>query len=97
MKTSDYRGIMYNFNYPLFKENRELPNALSYAVNRKEIVDNILLGYGEVAYSPLQMGKYNNPDIEKFDYNPNKTKELLEDAGWKIGNDGIYEKDCRTL
>ena len=93
MKTSDYRGIMYNFNYPLFKENRELPNALSYAVNRKEIVDNILLGYGEVAYSPLQMGKYNNPDIEKFDYNPNKTKELLEDAGWKIGNDGIYEKE----
>lgn len=97
MKTSDYRGIMYNFNYPLFKENRELPNALSYAVNRKEIVDNILLGYGEVAYSPLQMGKYNNPDIEKFDYNPNKTKELLEDAGWKIGNDGIYEKDGTKL
>lgn len=97
MKTSDYRGIMYNFNYPLFKENRELPNALSYAVNRQEIVDKILLGYGEVAYSPLQMGKYNNPNIEKFDYNPHKTKELLEEAGWKVGSNGIYEKDGTKL
>ena len=61
------------------------------------MVDSILLGYGEVAYSPLQMGKYNNPDIEKFDYNPNKTKELLEDAGWKLGSDGIYSKNGTKL
>ena len=31
MKTADYRGIMYNLNNQLFAENRELPNALSYA------------------------------------------------------------------
>ena len=51
---------MYNFNNPLFAENRELPNALSYAINRQAMVDSILLGYGEVAYSPIQMGNYNN-------------------------------------
>lgn len=97
MKTSDYRGIMYNFNYPLFKENRELPNALSYAIDREAIVDNILLGYGDAAYSPLQMGIYNNSEMEKFEYNPEKAKQLLEEAGWKLGSDGIYSKNGTKL
>lgn len=97
MKTSDYRGIMYNFNAPLFKNNRELPNALSYAIDRKAIVESVLLGHGEIAYSPLQIGNYNNPDIEKFDYNPAKAKEELEKNGWEKGTDGIYEKNGTKL
>lgn len=97
MKTSDYRGIMYNFNNPLFKEHRELPNALSYAIDRKAILDSVLLGHGKVAYSPLQAGEYNNPNMEKFDYNPDQAKKELEKAGWKLGKDGIYEKNGRKL
>ncbi|MDD3269702.1 MAG: ABC transporter substrate-binding protein [Syntrophomonadaceae bacterium] len=97
MKTSDYRGILYNFNNPLFKENRELPNALSYAIDRKAILDSVLLGHGKVAYSPIQVGEYNNPDMEKFDYNPAKAKAALEKAGWKLGQDGIYAKNGRKL
>ena len=97
MKTSDYRGIMYNFNYPLFKENRELPNALSYAIDREAIVDNILLGYGDAAYSPLQMGIYNDSEMERFEYNPEKAKKLLEEAGWQLGSDGIYSKNGTKL
>lgn len=96
-KTADYRGIMYNFNAPLFKENKELPNALSYAINRKAIVDSVILGQGVEAYSPLQMGPYNNPDIEKFEYNKEKAKEELEKLGWKISKDGIYEKNGTKL
>ncbi|NKF07349.1 ABC transporter substrate-binding protein [Clostridium gasigenes] len=97
MNTADYRGIMYNFNAPLFKENRELPNALSYAIDRQAIVDSVLLGHGKVAYSPLQMGDYNNSDIEKFDYNKEKAKSELEKSGWKICADGIYEKNKTKL
>lgn len=97
MKTADYRGILYNFNNSFFKENRELPNALSYAIDRQAILDNVLLGYGAVAYSPIQVGAYNNPTIEKYDYNPAKTKESLEKAGWILGTDGIYEKNGRKL
>lgn len=97
MKTSDYRGIMYNFNNPFFKENRELPNALSYAIHRKAILDSVLLGHGKVAYSPLQVGEYNNPEVEKFEYNPEKAKQDLEKSGWKQGADGIYEKNGKKL
>lgn len=97
MTTSDYRGIMYNFNAPLFKNNRELPNCLSYGIDRDIIVDKVLLGHGEVAYSPLQSDEYNNSDIEKFEYNPTKAKEELEKNGWVLGSDGIYEKNGTKL
>lgn len=93
MKTADYRGILYNFQNPLFRDHRELPKALSYAVDRQSIVDSVLLGNGTPAWSPLQTGPYCAPDMEKYDYNPERAGALLEEGGWKIGIDGIREKD----
>lgn len=97
MNTSDYRGIMYNFNNEFWQKHRELPAILSYGVDREAIIDSVLLGYGEKAYSPLQAGAYNNPDIEKYEYNPKKAEKLLQEAGWTKGKDGIYEKDGDKL
>ena len=97
MKTADYRGILYNFGSEFFGKHRELPNILSYAIDRQSIVDSVLLGHGQAAYSPLQMGPYNNPDIEKYEYDPEKAKQLLEENGWTMGDDGYYEKDGDQL
>jgi len=97
MTTADYRGIMYNFNYPLFKKHRELPAALSYAIDRKAIIDSVLLGKGQVAYSPLQKNEFNEEDVEKYDYDPAKATAALEEAGWTKNADGIYEKDGDKL
>lgn len=97
MSTSDYRGILYNFNNEFWQKHRELPAILSYAIDRQAIIDSVLLGHGEVAYSPLQAGPYNNENIEKYEYNPEKAEQLLQDAGWKKGDDGIYAKDGDKL
>lgn len=97
MTTADYRGILYNFNNALWKDNRELPAILSYAVDRQAIIDSVLLGHGQVAYSPLQTGPYNNPAIEQYEYNPEKAEQLLQEAGWSKGEDGIYEKGGQKL
>ncbi len=97
MATADYRGIMYNFNNALWKENRELPAILSYAIDRQSIIDSVLLGHGKAAYSPLQMGAYGNDAIERYDYDPQKAERLLQEAGWEKGADGIYEKDGTKL
>ncbi|WP_304340338.1 ABC transporter substrate-binding protein [Metaclostridioides mangenotii] len=95
MKTADYRGILYNHNAGFFSMNiaKGLPNAISYAIDRESIVKSVLLGYGESAYSPLQLGEYNNQDIERFKYNKEKAKDEIEKLGWKMGKDGVYEKD----
>lgn len=97
MATSDYRGIMYNFNSDFFKKNRELPAILSYAIDRQAIIDSVLLGHGQAAYSPLQAGSYNNENIEKYTYDPAKAQALLEAEGWKKNADGIYKKGTQTL
>ena len=97
MKTADYRGIMYNFNNDLWKNNRELPKALSYAIDRQAIIDSVLLGHGQTAYSPLQAGTYVDKDIEKYACDPDKAQKLIEAAGWNKGDDGIYEKDGQKL
>ncbi len=97
MTTADYRGILYNFGSEFFDTHRELPNILSYGVDRQAMVDSILHGFGEVAYSPLQRSEYVKKDMEKFEYNPLKVKEELEKNGWVLGADGIYEKEQEKL
>lgn len=97
MSTSDYRGILYNFNNKLWQENRELPAILSYAIDRQSIIDSVLLGHGQQAYSPLQAGPYNDESVEKYSYDPDKAQQLLEESGWSKNEDGVYEKNGQTL
>ena len=97
MQTADYRGILYNFNSEFFGKHPELPAILSYAVDRQAIVDAVLQGSGQAAYSPLQKGEFNNPDMEKYEYAPEKAMQLLEQAGWGKGEDGFYQKDGEKL
>ncbi len=33
----------------------------------------------------------------KYDFDPKKAKQMLDDAGWKKGSDGIRAKDGKKL
>jgi peptide/nickel transport system substrate-binding protein len=92
MDTADYRGLLYNFAQPFWQNNPGLPAALSYGVNREAMIRSVLLGQGQAAYSPIQKTPYNNPDIEKYAYSPEKAQAAIEALGWKMG-DEFYEKD----
>lgn len=97
LTTADYRGVLYNFGSEFFNKHRELPNILSYGVDRQAMVDSILLGHGDVAYSPLQQSQYVNENMEKFSYDPDQVKEGLKKNGWTLGSDGIYKKGEEQL
>ena len=92
MSTSDYRGILFNFWNDYWTENRDIIPAICYAIDRQAIVDTVLLGHGFTAYGPLQMNKYNNGDVERYDYNPEKAEQILIDAGCTMGANGFYER-----
>ena len=75
--------------------------ALAYALDRQSIVDNILLGFAEVAQGPqpvLSIAYAPDQITTHYDYDPEKAKSLLADAGWADSDgDGVVEKDGQKL
>ena len=59
---------------------------MNYAVNKKAIVDNILKGTGVLAFNPLPPVVWGyTDDVQRYDYDPEKAKELLAEAGYPDG------------
>ena len=97
MKTSDYRGILFNFGHDYWQKNKDLIPAICYALDRQAMVDAVLLGQGIPAYGPLQRNRYNNEAVEQYSYNPQRTREILEGAGCKKEADGFYYRDGERI
>lgn len=65
--------------------NVELRQALAYGINRQFIVDELLAGTGEIINSPFtSLHAYSNPDVKSYDYDPEKSKALFQQAGWNF-------------
>lgn len=96
-KTSDYRGILFNFWNPYWAENRDLIPAICCGLDRQAILDAVVLGRGVVAYGPLQRNVYNNEDVERYDYDPDRARSILEDAGCVMGENGFYERGGQEI
>lgn len=73
--------------------------ALLYGTDRQAIVNTIFRGLSPVAYGPWSSTSvgYNKAVESMYPYDPEKAKALLDEAGWKVGADGIREKDGQKL
>lgn len=89
-----YTYLGYNLRRPLFQDKR-VRKALSFAINKQEIIDGVLLGYGVAATGPYKPDTWvYNPNVPRYDYNPEKARALLAESGWSDSdNDGILDKD----
>ncbi|MDP8163180.1 ABC transporter substrate-binding protein [Pasteurella skyensis] len=69
-------------------DNLKVRKALSYAVNKAAIIESVYQGAGQAAKNaiPPTMWSYND-DVKDYEYNPQKAKELLKEAGFKDGFD----------
>lgn len=97
MLTSDYRGILYNFWNPFWQKNADIIPAISFAIDKQAILDAVVLGQGELAYSPLQRNEYNFEDVEHYDYAPEKAVEILTSAGCEKDADGFWSRNGERL
>lgn len=66
--------------------------AIQYAIDKQKIVDTLLYGKVQPGTSVLSYGLF-KCDQPVSEYNPEKAKALLDEAGWKVGADGIRAKD----
>jgi len=87
----------FNLRKPYLQDVR-VRRAMAYAIDRQLIVDKIMYGLGAPIYSayPPTCWCY-NPDVPHYDYNPERARQLLAEAGWTPGSDGIVTKDGERL
>ena len=90
--------LAFNLRDPRFAD-RRVRQAISYAIDRDEIVKGVLLGLGEPGVGPyVPSTKWFNKNLKPYPHDPARAKALLAEAGWKDTNgDGILDRDGRPF
>lgn len=66
--------------------------AINIGIDRDEMIEHVLNGYGSPAYSVCDKMPWYEPDAQ-VKYDPAGAAALLDEAGWTAGADGIRTKD----
>ncbi len=96
--STDLRSLQFNRRNPIWQD-RRVRQAIGYALNREEMVKAVVHGYGVPAYHAFK-NSWAEQAIEGakcFSYDLKKAASLMEEAGWKKGKDGFYEKDAKRF
>ena len=92
-----YSFFGFNVRNPLLADKR-VRQAITYAVNRKEMLDSFFQGQGTLISGPFAPGSWAyNLDVQPLPYDPQMAMEILKEAGFVQGEDGIMEKDGKKL
>lgn len=89
-----YLYLGMNLRSPKFQE-KAVRKAIAHLVNRDQIIDQLYYGLAVTTESMVHPTRaWYNPNIEPFDYNVDKAKELLSEAGWAdLDGDNILDKE----
>lgn len=87
---------IYFYTYNLKKDylaDVNIRRALIYAVNKDEVVNNVLMGVGGVPHGIFMDDvPWNNSDVDCYNYDVEKAKQLLDTAGFTDSDgDGMRE------
>ncbi len=66
--------------------------AINIGIDRDEMIEHVLNGYGSPAYSVCDKMPWYEPEAQ-VQYDPEGAAALLDEAGWTAGADGIRTKD----
>ena len=87
-----YIYLGYNLKNPLFTDKR-VRQAISYAINKEEIISGVLLGLGKPATGPYKPGTWAyNGNVKIYNYNPQKARQLLVKQAGRILKATVFWK-----
>lgn len=86
-------SLTFNMELPQFQE-LEVRQALYYALDKESIIDALYYGLPSPTETFMpQESFYYNGDLPAHEFNIERANQLLDEAGWERGGDGIREKD----
>ncbi len=91
--------LMFNYDNPVLQD-RNLRQAINYAVNKRSLVVNLLNGAGKPAKGvlPITVPYVTDDNSQGYGYDLAKAKELLVKSGYTDQDgDGILEKNGQPL
>ncbi|MGC0420404.1 ABC transporter substrate-binding protein [Embleya sp. AB8] len=90
-------NLQANVSRPILNE-EPVRRAIQKAVNRPELAQTVLTPKYRAATSPLASVTPGYVDLSaQLGHDPEGAKRLLEEAGWRVGSDGVRVKDGRRL
>lgn len=66
--------------------------AINCGIDRESMIEQVLDGYGKVAYSVGDGMPWSSDDMQ-VDFDREQANRLLEEAGWLRGEDGVRSRD----
>ena len=95
-----YFALFFNQTKSIALSSEKVREALQYATDKQEIIDQVFFGQAVKVDGPIldNFGSFHsNQEIERASYDPEKAKSILEEDGWKVGDDGFRYKDGEEL
>ena len=93
-----YTAIFFNIKRNEILKDVNVRQALAYAINRQLILQESLDQKGAIINGPILPGFIGyHPDIKKYTYDPATANKLLDEAGWKVAEDGMRKKGETAL
>ena len=78
------RGLIFNDHFAPAQDPR-VRQALIHAIDRQALIDAFWVSNGRIINTPFQNPDWGVPVAEydaRYEYNPDKARQLLQDAGW---------------
>jgi peptide/nickel transport system substrate-binding protein len=91
--SAQIENIVFNLQHPALSD-LAVRKALYMAVDKQSVVDLVYYGVPKPAETYMPLGHWaRSANIAPHEYNLDKAKALLNEAGWIAGSDGIRVKD----
>ncbi len=94
--STSWTYIALNTSRPQFADVR-VRRALNHLVDKRTIIEKVLFGVGRVADSPIGSAYRAHKSVKTYQYDPALARQLLEEAGWRAGSDGVRAKDGQRM
>jgi peptide/nickel transport system substrate-binding protein len=96
--SNGYAYLGFNLLDPRFQDKR-VRQAMAHAIDKREIIEGVLLGLGRPAVGPYKPGTWwYRDDVKTFPFDPERARALLAEAGWKGKNaDGVLLRDGKPF